>query len=242
MVQKNEMSMMGEFKYFLRFQIKQLQEVTFIIHMKYTQDILKKFGMKDAKPIKTPIDINGHLNLDTGGNLVYQKVCQSVIGSLFYLRASILDIMLSICMFAKFQADPTECHLRAVKRILRYLVYNPSFGLGYPRGFAFDIFGYSDVDYARYKVDRKSTSGTCHFLGRSLVFWASKKQNSLALSTTEAKYIAAGYCCAQLLLMSQTLTDYDYKLSKIPLLCYNLNEIRMAENPVEHNRIKHINI
>jgi hypothetical protein len=76
MVQKIEMSMMGELKYFLRFQIKQLQEGTFIIQMKYTQDILKKFGMKDAKPIKTPIGINGHLDLDRGGNSVYQKVCQ----------------------------------------------------------------------------------------------------------------------------------------------------------------------
>jgi hypothetical protein len=144
-----------------------------------------------------------------------------MIGSLFYLCASILDIMLSICMCAKFQADPKECHLRVMKRILGYLVHNPSFGLGYPRGFSFDLFGYSDVDYARYKVDRKSTSETCQFLERSLVSWASKKQNSVAISTTEAKYIAAGHCCAQLLLMSQTLTDYGYKLSKVPLLCYN---------------------
>jgi hypothetical protein len=86
-----------------------------------------------------------------------------------------------------------------VKRIMRYLVYTPKFGLWYPKGSTFDLIGYSDADWAGCKIDRKSTSGTCQFLGRSLVPWASKKQNSVALSTAEAEYIAAGHCCAQLL-------------------------------------------
>jgi hypothetical protein len=101
MVQKFEMSMMGELKYFLGFQVKQLQEGTFINQTKYTQDILTKFGMKDAKPIKTPMGTNGHLDLDTGGKSVDQKVYQSMIGSLIYLCASRPDI-------ARFQADPME--------------------------------------------------------------------------------------------------------------------------------------
>jgi hypothetical protein len=79
-------------------------------------------------------------------------------------------------------------------------------------------------------------------LGRSLVFWPSKKQNSVALSTAKAKYIVAGHCCAQLLWMRQTLRDYGYKLSKVPLLCDNESAIRMADNPVEHSRTKHIDI
>jgi hypothetical protein len=74
------------------------------------------------------------------------------------------------------------------------------------------------------------------------VSWASKKQNSVALSTTEAEYIAAGHCCAQLLWMRQTLRDYGYKLSKVPLLCDNESTIRMADNPVEHSLTKHIDI
>jgi hypothetical protein len=73
------------------------------------------------------------------------------------------------------------------------------------------------------------------------VSWASKKQNSVALSTAEADYIAAGLCCAQLLWMRQTLRDYGYKFSKVPLLCDNESAIRMA-NPVEHSRTKHIAI
>jgi hypothetical protein len=136
-------------------------------------------------------------------------------------------------MCARFQANPKEVHLRAVKRILRYLVHTPKFGLWYPKGYTFDLIGYSDADWSGCKIDRKTTSGTCQFLGRSLVSWASKKQNSVALSTAEAEYIAAGHCCAQLLWMRQTLRDYGYKLTKVPLLCDNL---------VEHSRTKHIAI
>jgi hypothetical protein len=145
-------------------------------------------------------------------------------------------------MCARFQADPKELHLRAVKRILKYLVHTPKFGLWYPKGSTFDLIRYSDADWAECKIDRKSTSGTCQFLERSLVSWASKKQNSVALSTAEAEYIVAGHCCVQLLWMRQTLRDYGYKLSKVPLLCDNESAICMTDNPVEHSRTKHIAI
>jgi hypothetical protein len=161
MIQKFEMSMMGELKYFLRFQIKQLQEGTFNCQTKYIQDILKKFGMKNAKPIKTPMGTNGHLDLDTGGKSIDQKVYWSMIGSLLYLCASRLDILLLVCMCARFQTNPKEVHLRAVKRIMRYLVYTPKFGLWYPKGSTFGLIGYSDVDYVGCIIDRKNTSGTC---------------------------------------------------------------------------------
>ena len=242
MTQKFEMSMMGELNYFLGFQVKQLKDGTFISQTKYTQDLLKRFGMKDAKPAKTPMGTDGHTDLNKGGKSVDQKAYRSMIGSLLYLCASRPDIMLSVCMCARFQSDPKECHLVAVKRILRYLVATPCFGLWYPKGSTFDLVGYSDSDYAGCKVDRKSTSGTCQFLGRSLVSWNSKKQTSVALSTAEAEYVAAGQCCAQLLWMRQTLRDFGYNLSKVPLLCDNESAIRMAENPVEHSRTKHIDI
>jgi hypothetical protein len=88
MIQKFKMSMMGELRCFLGFQIKQLKEATFISQTKYILDILKKFGMKDGKPIKTPMGTNGHLDLDTGGKSVDQKIYRSMIGSLLYLCAS----------------------------------------------------------------------------------------------------------------------------------------------------------
>jgi hypothetical protein len=72
--------------------------------------------------------------------------------------------------------------------------------------------------------------------------WALKKQNSVVLSTAEAEYIVARYCCAQLLWMRQTIREYGYKLSKVPLLCDNESAIRLVDNPVEHSRTKHIDI
>jgi hypothetical protein len=122
MTQKFEMSMMGELNYFLGFQVKQLKDDTFISQTKYTQDILKRFGMKDAKPLKTPMGTDGHVDLNKGGKSVDQKAYRSMIGSLLYLCASRPDIMLSVCMCARYQSDPRERHLVAVKRILRYLV------------------------------------------------------------------------------------------------------------------------
>jgi hypothetical protein len=161
MTKRFEMSMMGELKFFLRFQIKQVKEGTFISQTKYTHDMLKKFNMVNAKPIKTPMPTNGHLDLNENGTAVDIKVYHSMIGSLLYLCASRPDIMLSLCMCARFQANPKKYHLSSIKRILRYLVHTPNLGLWYPKGSKFNLLGYSDSDYASCKVDRKSTLGTC---------------------------------------------------------------------------------
>jgi hypothetical protein len=114
-MQKFEMSMMGELNYFLGFQVKQLKKGTFISQTKYTQDLLKRFGMKDAKLAKTPMGTDEHLDLNKGGKSVDQKAYRSMIGSLLYLCASRPDIMLSVCMCSRFQSDPKECHLVAMK-------------------------------------------------------------------------------------------------------------------------------
>jgi hypothetical protein len=110
-----EISMMRELKYFLSFQIEQLEDGTFIRQTKYTYDLLKKFGMDKAKSIKTSMGTNSHLDLNMGGKLVDQKVYRSMINSLLYLCASMPDIMLSVCMCARFQATIKEYHLRVVK-------------------------------------------------------------------------------------------------------------------------------
>jgi hypothetical protein len=125
---------------------------------------------------------------------------------------------------------------------MRYLVLTPNLGLWYHKGSRFKLLGYLNADYARYKVDRKSTSSTCQFLPRSLVSWSSKKQNSIALSTAKAEYVAVGSCCAQLLWMRQTLKDYDYTINHVHLLCDNESAIKIAYNPCEHSRTKNIDI
>jgi len=242
MSKKYEMSMMGELKFFLGLQIRQQKNGTFISQEKYLKDCLKKFDLIKCKTVKTPMPTSGFLDADEKGKPFDQKKYRSMIGSLLYLCASRPDIMLAVCICARFQANPKESHHVAVKRILRYLAHTPSLGLWYPKGTQFDLVGYSDSDWAGDRVDRKSTSGTCHFLGRSLVCWASKKQNCVSISTAEAEYIAAGSCCTQILWLKQTLKDYGIHVKKIPLLCDNESAIKIAHNPVQHSRTKHIDI
>jgi hypothetical protein len=129
MTDRFEMSMMGVLTFFLGFLIKQAKHGTFISQTKYTRDILKKFGMDKAKPIKTLMSTNGHLDLDLGGTSVDQKIYCSIIGSLLYLCASRPDIMLSVCMCARFLTAPKDYHLTTVKRIMRYLILTPNLGL-----------------------------------------------------------------------------------------------------------------
>src|SRR6266567_3638471 len=242
MTSEFEMSMMGELKFFLGFEIKQYREGIFINQAKYTQDILKRFELDKVKGAKTPMTTKCLLDLDPNGKEVDLKVYRSMIGSLLYLCASRSDIMLSVGICARYQAAPKESHLVAVKRVFRYLVHTTNYGLWYPKGSIFKLHGYSDSDWAGDRVDRKSTSGTCQLLGRSLVSWSSKKQNCVSLSTAEAEYVAAASCCAQLLWMKQTLLDYGIVCGKTPLLCDNESAIKIAHNPVQHSMIKHIAI
>jgi hypothetical protein len=137
--------------------------------------MLKKFGMQDAKPISTPMGINGNLDGDLDGKMVNQKEYRSLIGSLLYVTVSRSNVMFSVCMCARYQASPRESHLTAAKRILRYLKQIRDDGLWYPKGSKFELIGYSDSDYGGCKINRKSTSGTCQLLGRSLVSWSIDK-------------------------------------------------------------------
>ena len=117
MTDRFEMSMMGELKFFLGFEIKQLKGGTFISQTKYIQDMLKRFDMIGVKEKRTPMDTKVHLQLNPKGIDVDQKVYRSMIGSLLYLCASIPDIVLSVVVCARYQATPKESHMMAVHRI-----------------------------------------------------------------------------------------------------------------------------
>jgi hypothetical protein len=226
------------FSYFLGLQIKQLKNSTFVSQGKYIKDILKKFGMNDSKTISTPIGTNDNLDSDASCNMVDQKLYRSMIGSLLYVTTLRPDVMFSVCMCARFQVSPRESHLKATKRILRYLKHTQNVGLRYPKGAKFELVGYLNSNCVGCKVERKSTSGMCQLLGRSFVSWSSKKQNSVALSTAEAEYISADSCCAQILWMKATLNDFGIKFKKVSLLCDNESAIKLTNNPIQHARIK----
>ena len=144
-----EMSMMGELKFFLGLQVKQTKDGIFIHQQKYTKELLKKFKMENSKPMKTPMHSFGAgLGKDELGKPVDNTVYRGMIGSLLYLTASRPDIMYTVCLCARFQSDPRESHLQAIKRILRYLVGTTNLSLFYKKNQDFRLSGFCDANYA----------------------------------------------------------------------------------------------
>ncbi|XP_050918918.1 secreted RxLR effector protein 161 [Lathyrus oleraceus] len=164
-----EMSLMEELTYFLGLQIKQVEEGTFISQTKYCLELLKKFDMKDSKIISTPTTLNVLIDKDERG----------------------VDFDVT-----RYQASPKDPHFKIVKRILRYLNRTFHHSFWYHKGSACSLVGYSDSDFAGWKSDRRSTSGTCHLFRSCLVFWHSKKHHSVLLSTVDDEYVVAGSCYA----------------------------------------------
>ncbi|GKC92310.1 retrovirus-related pol polyprotein from transposon TNT 1-94 [Tanacetum coccineum] len=190
-----EMSMMGELNFFLGLQMKQLDDDIFFNQSNYIKEMLKKFGLEDSKPMKTPRSMETKLTKDEEGESVDNTKYRGMIGSLSYLTASRPDIMFSVCLCAHFQEDPKTSQLEVVKRIFQYIKGITHLGLWYPKGSDIDTIVYADSDHAGDYVDRKSTSGICTFMGCCLTSWFSKKQTALPISTTEAEYVSAGKAC-----------------------------------------------
>nr|GEU78623.1 uncharacterized mitochondrial protein AtMg00810-like [Tanacetum cinerariifolium] len=166
---------------------------------KYVAEILRKFGLTYGKSASTPIDTEKPLLKDPDGKDVDVHTYRLMIGSLMYLTSSRPDIMFAVYACARFQVTPKASHLHVVKRIFRYLKGKPHLGLWYPKYSPFDLVAYSYSDYAGGSLDRKSTTSGCQFLGCRLISWQCKKQTVMATSSTEAEYVAAASCCAQVL-------------------------------------------
>ncbi|GKB56771.1 putative ribonuclease H-like domain-containing protein [Tanacetum coccineum] len=192
---KFQMSSMGELSFFLRLQVKQKSDGIFINQDKYVAEILKKFDFASVKTASTPMETNKALVKDEEAEDVAVHLYRSMIGSLMYLTTSRPDIMFAVCACARFQVTPKTSHFNAVKRIFRYLKGQPKLGLWYPRDSLFNLEAFSDSDYARASLDRKSTTGGCQFLVKRLISWQCKKQTIVANSTTKAEYVAAANCC-----------------------------------------------
>ncbi|GKB18102.1 retrovirus-related pol polyprotein from transposon TNT 1-94 [Tanacetum coccineum] len=237
-----EMSMMGELTFFLGLQIKQLEDGIFFNQSKYVKEMLKKFGLEDSKPIKTPMSSEIKLTRDEDGEPIDDTKYRGMIVSLLYLRVSRPDIMFSVCLCARFQEALKTFHFEAVKRIFRYIKGTSHLELWYPKVTGIETIVYIDFDHAGDYVDHKSTSGIFTFMGCCLTSWFSKKQTALAISTTESKYVFARKACQHALWMKQALVDYDINLDDILVLCDNKGVIDLSKNPVLHSRTKHIEI
>ncbi|GKA15140.1 retrovirus-related pol polyprotein from transposon TNT 1-94 [Tanacetum coccineum] len=143
-----EMSMMGELNFFLGLQIKQMEDGIFFNQSKYIKEMLKKFGLEDSKPMKTPMSSDTKLTKDEECESVDSTKYRGMIGSLLYLTASRPDIMFSVCLCARFQEAPKTSHLEAVKRIFRYIKGTTHLGLWYPKGTGIETIVYADSDHA----------------------------------------------------------------------------------------------
>ncbi|GJY69720.1 putative ribonuclease H-like domain-containing protein [Tanacetum coccineum] len=237
-----EMSAMGEMSFFLGLQVKQLPDGIFISQDKYVKDMLTKFDMESVRTATTPYEAAKTKLKDETDPPVNVHLYRSMIGSLMYLTASRPDIMFAVSACSRHQVTPLTSHLNAVKKIFKYLKGQPKLGLWYPKDSPFQLEAYSDSDYAGSHGDRKSTTGGCQFLGRRLISWQCKKQTIVATSSTEAEYVAAASCCAQVLWIQNQLLDYGFNFMNTKIFIDNQSTICIVKNPVFHQRTKHIEI
>ncbi|GJS27717.1 putative ribonuclease H-like domain-containing protein [Tanacetum coccineum] len=199
------------------YKVKQKEDGIFISQDKYVAEILKKFNFASVKTASTPIETQKPLVKDEEASDVDVHLYRSMIGSLMYLTASRPDIMFAVCACSRFQVTPKTSHLNVVKRIFRYLKGKPKLGLWYPRVSSFDLEAYSDSDYARANLDRKST-------------------------TRETEYVAAANCCGQVLWIQNQMLDYGFNFINTKIYIDNESTICIVKNPVFHSKTKHIEI
>jgi len=115
-----------------------------------------------------------------------------------------------------------------------YLKGTTNLGLLYRKSLDYKLVGFCDADFVGDRIERKSTSGNCQFLGKNLISRANKRQATIAMSTTEAEYISAASCCTQLLWMKHQLEDYQINANSIPIYYDNTDVICLSKNPILH--------
>ena len=190
--QSCKMKDMGSLHFCLGVSIKQCTDMFKLSQKQYIQKLLKRYELLDADPVCTPMDLNVRLVADDGHSKPTDKVqYQSIVGSLLYVAiATRPDISQAVSAVSKFNSAPTEAHLTAVKRILRYLKGTIDLSLQYKCTENLDVIGYSDADWASDMDSRRSITGNVFKMSAGAVSWLSQKQSTVALSTAEAEYIA----------------------------------------------------
>jgi hypothetical protein len=215
---------------------------------KYVENILKRFHMSDCKPIGTPLDAGVKLSKNDdpgsqGDEEVKDKPYKSAVGSLMYaMLGTRPDISFAVGVVSRFSSNPTIHHWKAVKRIFRYLKGTISHGIEYERdGKA--LVGYSDADWAGDTNDRKSTTGYTFILAGGAVTWSSKKQPTVALSTTEAEYMALTQASKEAVWIKRLLEELGtHHSGAVTINGDNQGSLSLARNAVFHARSKHIDI
>lgn len=175
-------------KYFLGMEVGRSKDMISVCQRKYVLYLLKDTGMTGCKPAETPMDPNLKLNARQTEKAADKRQYQRLVGRLIYLAHTRPNIGLSVSVMSTFMNDPSEVHMEAVFRILRYLKSNPGTRLMFKKSSNRDTEIYTDADWAGSPTDRRSTSGHCSFLWGNLVSWRRKKQSVVARSSAEAEF------------------------------------------------------
>ncbi|KAH9762162.1 Integrase catalytic domain-containing protein [Citrus sinensis] len=214
----------------------------------YLKKILRRFNMQDCKSISTPLFVNFKLSSSMcRSNEAERKEMPrvpyaSAVGSLmFAMICTRPDIAQAVGAVSRYMANPGGEHWIAVKRILRYIRGTSDVALCYG-GLEFTVRGYVDSDFAGDLDKRKSTTGYVFTLAGAAVSWISKLQTIVALSTTEAEYMAATQACKEAIWIQRLLEELGHKQHKIPVFCDSQSVLHIARNPTFHSRTKHIGV
>ncbi|RVX20036.1 Retrovirus-related Pol polyprotein from transposon RE2 [Vitis vinifera] len=238
-----EIKDLGNLKYFLGMEIARSKKGIAVSQRKYVLDLLNETGMLGCKPAETPMDTTVKLEESDGSAPVDKGRYQRLVGKLIYLSHTRPDIGFSVSVVSQFMNNPTEKHMTAVIRILRYLKMTPGKGLFFQRTTKKEIEIFSDADWAGSVTDRRSTSGYCSFVWGNLVTWRSKKQSVVARSSAETEFRAMTQGICEGIWLNRLLEELRVPLKHpMVLYCDNQAAISIAKNPVHHDRTKHVEI
>ena len=237
---------LGELKYFLGIEICRSKEGLFLSQRKYTLDLLNEAGDLGARVAKTPLE-DGYKVLREGefedkpyGDVKHYR---RMVGKLIYLTITRPDVCFAVNQVSQHMQKPKIHHWNMVERILRYLREAPGQGVWMGCNGSTEITGYCDADWAGDRVDRRSTTGYCTFIGGNLVTWKSKKQKIVSCSSAEAEYRAMRKLTSELIWIRNLLRDLGIETTTpITMHCDNQAAIHIASNSMFHERTKHIEV